>query len=299
MKVLVTGSSGLIGSALRPALVAEGHEVVRLVRATPDSATGDRQWDPLAARMPEGIVDGFDAIVHLAGASIGGARWSASHRAAMTVSRVDATTLLANALAAASRRPSVMVSASAIGIYGDRGDEVLNEESGTAAGDFLSALAHQWEAAAAPAAKAGIRVVHPRTGIVLSRTGGALQKLLLPFKLGAGGRLGSGKQWWSWISLRDEVRAILHLLQSDLAGPVNLTAPHPVTNAAFSKTLGKVMGRPSILPAPRFALRALFGKDMADVLLFSSARVLPQRLLDDGFEFQDADLDGGLRAALA
>jgi uncharacterized protein (TIGR01777 family) len=296
MKIAVTGSSGLIGSALVPALLDAGHEVVRLVRSRP-AAPNERQWDPAAGTLDPAALRGVDAAVNLAGVSIGASRWNDRQRQAIVRSRVDATSLLARTLAGLDPRPEVLVSSSAVGVYGDGGDAELTEDSPPGEG-FLADVSRQWEAATAPAAEAGIRTVLIRTGIVLGADAPAVRRMVLPFKLGAGGRLGSGRQYWSWIALDDVVGAILHLLESDVAGPVNLTAPGPRTNAEFATTLGKVLRRPSLLPAPGFALKALLGGDMADELLLEGQRALPARLVGSGFEFRYPDLETALRHAL-
>lgn len=298
MRILITGSSGLIGAPLCRHLEAQGHEVIRLVRREP-SHSAEVRWDPAAGELNETVVEGLDAAVNLAGAGVGDKRWTEEYRALVWDSRVDSTALLADALAAADAPPRVIVSSSAIGIYGDRGDEALTEESEPAgAGDFLADLVKAWEDAAAPAKAAGIRTVFARTGIVMDDQGGALGRILLPFKFGLGGRLGSGDQWWSWISIADEVRAIAHLLDADLSGPVNLTAPNPVTNAEFTRILGEVLGRPTLLPVPRLALEVALGKERAAALAFTSAKVLPQKLLDSGFAFTHPTLEEALRAEL-
>lgn len=297
MRVLVSGSSGLIGTALRHALARDGHDVVRLVRRAPTGAD-QRFWDPDQGQLETSAVEGFDAVVHLAGAGIGDARWSTSRKQLLVDSRVDSTGLLVSRLAAAQDKPQVLISASAIGYYGER-DEPVTEVDGPAdPPDFLSQLCVAWENAAAPAHDAGIRTVYLRTGLVVSPDGGALGKLLLPFKLGVGGRLGSGKTWWSWISVQDHVRATLHLIHQPVSGPVNLTAPSPVRSEEFTKTLGRVLKRPTVIPAPRFALEILLGKELAEALLFTSARILPAKLEDSGFEFTHPDLEAALREIL-
>lgn len=286
MRILISGSSGLIGTALRHRLGESGHEVVRLVRRPP--AQGEVRWNPQAGEMDSAVFDGIGAVISLGGAGIGDRRWTAARKREVYDSRIETTRLLAETMAAQNPRPAVFISGSAIGFYGDRGDEVLTEESGAGPDDdFLAQLVIDWEAATATAAGAGIRTVMIRTGIVLDRKEGALGKLMLPFRLGVGGQLGSGEQWWSWISLTDQARAIEHLLDSDLAGPVNLTAPNPVTNREFTKALGVALHRPTVLRVPRSALELVLGKQRAGALAFTSARVLPERLLADGFEFED------------
>ncbi len=297
MRILISGSSGLIGSALRRHLTAHAHDVVRLVRSEP--APGEVRWDPATGDLDPAAFDGVDAVINLSGAGVGDRRWTAERKAEIVDSRVNPTRLLAETMADLPQRPEVFLSSSAIGFYGDRGDAVLTESSGPGpADDFLVRVTTEWEAAAEPAVGAGIRTVHLRTGIVLDEEAGALGRMLLPFKLGIGGRLGDGEQWWSWISLEDEIRAITHLLTSPLDGPVNLTAPRPATNAEVTKALGAALGRPTLLPVPGFALDLLLGKELAQALAFTSARVLPERLLADGFEFRHQDLGAGIAAAL-
>jgi uncharacterized protein (TIGR01777 family) len=297
MKIIVTGSGGFIGKPLVSDLRAAGHEVTRLVRREPGAAD-EITWNPAAGTIDVAGLQGADAVFHLAGAGIGDHRWTDSYKQEILNSRVLGTDLLASTLATLDRKPSVLVSASAIGWYGDRGDEILDETAAQGSG-FLSDVTAAWEAAAEPAADARIRVVHPRTGIVLSRDGGALRRLLLPFKLGAGGRTGPGNQWWSWITLDDEVRALTHLaLSSSLAGPVNLTAPNSVTNQEFVGILGSVLRRPAVLPTPSLALKAMLGSEMADALLFQSQRVVPARLIEDGFTFDAPALEGAMRSVL-
>jgi uncharacterized protein (TIGR01777 family) len=295
MRVLVSGSSGHLGSALLPALAAAGHDVVRLLRGS-GGPSGNLHWDPVAGTIDD--LSGIDAVIHLAGVGIGEKRWSDAQKRAILESRTVGTRLVAEALAAATPTPSVMVSASAIAVYGNPGDAELTEES-PAADDYLADVVVQWEAAARPAADAGIRLVHPRTGIVLSSKGGALARMLLPFKLGLGGRVGSGEQWMSWISMADEIAALVHLLEGDLAGPVNLTAPNPITNQEFVKTLGSVLKRPTLLPTPLLPVKARFGSELVESLLLFSQRIVGVKLLESGFEFQHPELPGALEAAVA
>jgi len=293
--VAISGSSGLIGTALIQALTAAGHRIVRIVRG---AATGDAvSWDPQAETIDGAALEGMDAVVHLAGAGIGDHRWTDAYKQELVDSRVRGTTLIATTLAGRQRPPAVLVSASAVGWYGDRGDDTVDERSGPGSG-FLADLCQQWEAAADPARAAGIRVVHTRSGIVLSDKGGALKKQLLLFKLGLGGRFGSGQQWQSWIGLDDEVGAILHALTADIAGPVNLTAPNPVRNIEFTKTLGSVLHRPTILPVPSFGPKLLLGPELADVLLFEGQRVMPTVLESSGYAFRHPTLEASLRAIL-
>ena len=297
MRVAVTGSRGLIGSALVTALQADGHDVTRVVRGHPGHA--NVAWDPARGRIGADGLEGVDAVVHLAGVGIGDHRWTREHKRAVLDSRVQGTTLLAQALAGLSRPPSVLASASAVGFYGDRGDEILTEASGPGSG-FLTEVVEQWEASTRAAEDAGVRVAHLRSGVVLSPEGGALKPQLLPFELGLGGRIGTGRQWWSWISIDDEVGAIRHVLAdgSSLRGPVNLTAPAPVTNAEFAKALGRVLGRPTLLPVPVPALKVAFGSEMVEEMFLSGQRVVPERLLESGYRFRHADLEGALRDLL-
>lgn len=296
MRIAVTGASGLVGSALVPALRAGGHEVLRLVRREPRGADEVR-WDPAAKTIEAARLEGLDAVVHLSGENIADGRWTDAKKARLRSSRVGSTRFLSETLAGLARKPSVLVSASAVGYYGDRGEAWLAENA-LPATDFFGQLSVEWESAAAHAAHAGIRVVHPRTGIVLSPAGGALAKMLLPFKLGIGGVVGSGRQYFSWIALDDVVGVIHHMLaRSDLSGPVNVAAPEPVTNAELTKTLGRVLGRPTFVPVPAFALRIAFG-EVADALL-ASTRLRPERLLETGYRFRYPELEGALRHVLA
>ncbi len=292
MRVLVSGATGLIGSALSRALAARGDEVVALTRG----ANGIT-WEPSAGRI-DGSVDGFDAVVHLAGAGIGDHRWTESYKQEIRNSRVAGTRALAEALASAHDKPAVLVSGSAVGWYGNRGREELLDENSTPGDDFLAHVCRDWEASTQPAADAGIRTAIIRTGVVLSRDGGALSRLLLPFKLGLGGKIGRGSQYMSWITLADEVRAILHIIDGDLAGPINLTAPHPCTNETFTKMLGEILHRPTLLPTPTFALKAVMGAELVQALLLDGQRVFPKALEADGFEFTSTIVEDGLRAAL-
>ena len=277
-----------------PALEAEGHEVVRLVRRAPEGPN-EAEWDPATGTIDVAALAGLQGAVHLSGATIG-RRWTARRKAEILESRVSSTSLLTTTLASLEPRPRIFVCAGGIGIYGDRGDEILTEASSTGTG-FLAEVGIAWEDATESARAAGIRVVNLRAGIVLSREGGALERLLTPFRLGLGGRVGSGKQWWSWIALGDFVRAVDFALESDIAGPVNLTSPNPVTNAQFTKALGKALGRPTVFPLPAFAARALFG-EMAEEALLTGQRVLPAKLLGAGFEFEYAELDAALERSL-
>ena len=297
MRIAVTGSTGLIGSALVPRLRAGGHEVVRLVRRRP-AAADEAEWDPQGGAVDPAALTGTDAVVHLAGAGVGDKRWDDGYRRLIRDSRVQGTTTLSRAVADVDDdvRPSVLLSGSAIGYYGSRGDEVLDEESLPGDG-FLAEVCVEWEACTRPAEEAGVRVAHLRTGLVLSPDGGALQRSLLPFRLGGGGPLGSGKMWWSSISLPDEVRAIEFLLAQDVHGPVNLVGPHPVRNKRWAKALGEVLHRPALLPVPRLALRVLLD-GFADEGVLASQRVVPRRLLDEGFTFAHPEVDDMFRAVL-
>ncbi len=295
MRVGITGASGLIGGALSAHLRSNGHTVNPIVRRVPRA--GEIRWDPSGGGLDPTDIAGVDALVHLAGAGIGDKRWTDTYRREILESRVTGTTVLAEAIAATAGGPRILLSGSAIGIYGDRGDETLDEQSGRGTG-FLSDVCTAWEAATTAAEAAGVRVVHLRTGIVLSASGGALKKMLPLFKLGVGGRFGNGQQWQSWISLNDEVRAVEHLLTSSLSGPVNLTAPNPVTNREFAKQLAGALHRPSFVPVPAFGPKLLLGSAMADSLLFEGQRVLPKALLSDGFRFEHADLSDAFTAIL-
>ena len=296
MQILVTGASGLIGRALLPRLVSEGHTVVSAVRREP-RGDNERRWDPSTGFLQDGFFDGIDAVVHLAGAGIGDKRWTDAYKREILESRTKGTSLLADGMAHAAHKPGVFLSGSAIGIYGPRNDEVLAEDAAHGSG-FLADVCEQWESATRSAEAAGIRTVHLRTGIVLSRDGGALKKQLPLFAIGAGGRFGNGRQWQSWISIDDEVGAIIHLLGSQVSGPVNLTAPEPVTNAGFTRTLAKVMRRPALLPIPKFGPALLLGGELADALLFTGQRVVPGVLQRDGYVFRHSSLDAALRGIL-
>jgi uncharacterized protein (TIGR01777 family) len=297
MKVLVTGSTGLVGSALVPLLTSQGHEVVRLTRTPNGSGTVDVTWDPERGVIDAGRLEGLDAVIHLAGENIASRRWSDEQKSRIRDSRVQGTRLLATTLAGLTRRPRVFVAASAIGYYGDRGESVLTETSAGGSG-FLAGVCRQWEAATEPAAGAGIRVVNLRFGVILSARGGALGQMLTPFRLGLGGRIGTGRQWMSWIAIDDAIGATAHALATDsVRGPVNGVAPNPVTNRDFTKTLGRVLGRPTVFPMPAFAARLAFG-EMADELLLSSARVEPRVLLESRYKFRDGELEGALRHVL-
>jgi len=296
MKIVISGSSGLIGTQLVAKLSNSGHEVIRLVRRSPKA--GEIQWNPKSGTLDASALEGVDAVIHLSGAGIGDKRWSDGYRKEILDSRTDTTALLAKTIASLSRKPSVFLSGSAIGIYGARNDEQLTEVSTHGTG-FLAEVCEQWEAAAKPAVDAGVRTVYLRTGIVLSPKGGALKKLLPLFKLGVGGKFGNGKQWQSWISIDDEIGAIEYLLTANVSGAVNLTAPNPVTNAEFTKVLASVLKRPAIVPVPTFAPKILLGGELADALLFTGQRVIPAALNASGYSFKHTTLESALRSLLS
>lgn len=284
MRIVIGGSSGFIGSELVSRLEARGDEVTRLVRREA-TAHNESQWDPGTGEVDARVLVGADAVVNLGGVGIGDKRWSDEHKAAILSSRMAATSTLATAVAAMDNPPGHFVSGSAIGYYGDRGDETLTEESAPGPDDdFLVEVAKKWEEAALPVIDSGVALAFIRSGLVLG-DGGLLDRLLLPFKLAVGGRMGSGKQWWSWISLEDHVRAMLYIIDNTLTGAYNLTAPNPVRNVDFAKSLASALGRPAIVPTPAFALNAVLGADRAKALVFTSARILPQSLRVAGFEF--------------
>ena len=296
MTVLVSGSTGLVGSSLVPRLEASGHHVLRLVRGSPKDDM-ERRWDPETGELAPAALDDVQAMVHLAGENIASGRWNEAKKSRIRSSREDGTRLLARGLAALRTPPGVLISASAIGYYGSRGDEILDEKSPPGA-DFLAETCIAWENAARPAADAGVRTVYLRIGIVLSADGGALAKMLFPFKMGVGGVIGGGDQYMSWVSLSDLEGIIVHALNTEtLEGPVNAVSPAPATNREFTKTLGGVLSRPTLFPMPAFAARLAFG-EMADALLLSSTRVTPGRLQESGYDFQHPGLDGALRHVL-
>lgn len=295
MRVGVTGASGLIGSALVPVLRERGHDVVRLVRRAP-SAPDEIRWDPETGEVDLAALNGVEGIIHLAGAGVGDKRWTPAYKRTILLSRVNGTDTIARAMAHLEPKPRVLVSGSAIGYYGDTGDREVTEISPQGAG-FLADVVAQWEAAAAPAQEAGIRVAFARTGLVVSDEGGAWKRLLPIFRLGLGGKIGSGRQYWSFISLRDEVNALITLLEDEsYAGPVNLTAPAPVTNAEVTAAMGRVLGRPTVLPVPAFALKIALGEFSDDVL--GSQRVIPTVLDSHNFTWSDPSIDEAIRATL-
>ncbi len=297
MKVLVTGSSGFIGSALVRSLTGEGHVVIRLVRSSSEAETSVVRWDPERGAVDVGRLEGYDAVVHMAGENIAGASWTPERKARIRDSRVGGTRLLCDSLRRLDRPPRVLVSASATGYYGDRGDAVLREESLPGKG-FLADVCREWEAATKGASRKGLRVVNLRIGMVLSAEGGALAKMLPAYRAGVGGRIGSGEQYVSWIALPDLVGVIRHALSTtSLEGPVNAVSPHAVTNREFTKILGRVLGRPTLVPLPAFAARLLFG-EMADELLLAGARVEPAKLIASGYAFRFPDLEAALRHLL-
>jgi uncharacterized protein len=295
--VLVTGSRGLIGTALVAELARSGHRPIRLVRSEPPADEDAVRWDPDAGTIDARGIEGIDGVVHLAGHLIGRPWWTAAHKARVLDSRVRGTRLLTETLARLTNAPRVLVSASAVGYYGDRGNEELPESSPSGSG-FVAEVCRQWEGSTEPAARARIRVVVTRSGIVLSKKGGALRPMLIPFRVGVGGRIGSGRQYWPWISLDDEARAFVHLLQSGLEGPVNLVAPQPVTNAEFTRELGRLLRRPTVFPVPSWLIKLVVGAEMADEMLLLSQRVVPRRLVEDGFSFKHDTLEEALRDIL-
>ena len=295
MKIVISGASGLIGTELSTHLRKSGHDVWRLVRRS--AGAHEISWDPAKGTLNSADIEGADAVIHLSGAGIGDKRWTESYKKEILDSRTLSTGLLAKTISSLSRKPAVFLSGSAIGIYGARGDEKLDEQSAHG-NSFLADVCKQWEAAAAPAIGAGVRTVLLRTGIVLTPRGGALKKQLPLFRLGAGGKFGRGDQWQSWISLDDEIGAIEYLLTANVSGPVNLTAPNPVTNAQFTTTLAQVLRRPALLPIPKFGPKMLLGGELADALLFTGQRVLPSVLATSGFKFAHDNLEEALRSLL-
>ena len=290
MKILVTGASGLVGTALLPALKAAGHEVYRLVRSAADRAANGINWNPSEGTIDAASLEGMEAAIHLAGENIAEGRWTDEKKRRIRESRVKGTRLLSETLAGLEQKPHTLLSASATGFYGDRGDELLTEQSASGK-DFLAEVCREWELETQPAAQSGMRVVNLRFGVILSAEGGALKKMLTPFKLGVGGKIGSGRQYMSWIGIDDAVGAILFALETEtLRGPVNVVSPQPVTNLEFTKTLGRVLSRPTIFSVPEFAARLAFG-EVADALLLSSTRVVPLRLKEAGYQFKYPELE--------
>ena len=298
MHIVISGASGLVGTALQDRLRSDGHTVISLVRKA-SASDHESEWDPYSGSIDLDVLTAADAVINLSGAGIGDRRWSQSYRKTLLESRTRTTSLLAASLAnlASDGKQRILLNSSAIGIYGDRGDEEVDENSEHGSG-FLADICLDWEAATTPAAQAGVRVVHLRTGIVMSKKGGVLKKLLPLFKLGLGGRLGSGRQWQSWISIDDEIGAIVHLLTADVSGPVNLTAPNPVTNQQFTAALGRAVRRPTFFSVPAFAPKILVGGEFAEQLLLTGQRVLPTKLQQSGYVFTHSTLDDALTALL-
>lgn len=294
MKVCITGSTGMVGEALIERLKSEQHEIIRLVRSDPKE--NEVRWSPSKGEIDSASLEGIDAVVHLAGENIAEGRWNEAKKKRIHDSRVEGTSLLAKALAGLQQPPKCLISASATGFYGDRGDEVLTEASEPGTG-FLPEVCIGWENSAKPAAEAGIRVAHPRIGVVFSKKGGALPEMLTPFKLGVGGKVGSGKQYWSWITLPDLVGAIEHALTTELTGPFNAVTPNPCTNIEFTKALGKALGRPTIFPMPGFMAKLVIG-EMAEDLILASTRVKPTVLEKSGFQFKHPEIEEALKAVI-
>jgi uncharacterized protein len=299
VKILVSGAGGFIGSALTEKLVSSGHRVIRLTRRPVTPGHDAISWDPQEGHLESNDLEGIEAVVHLAGEGIGDHRWTEAHKARVLDSRVRGTTLLAETIAGLSDPPKVMISQSGAHYYGfESGDRPLTEDA-PPGGGFLANVVEQWETSTRAAERGGIRVVRTRSGVVLSPDGGALKKQLLPFKLGIGGKIGSGRQYFSWISLRDELDAMEFLLnRDDISGPVNLVAPKPVTNAEFTRALGDALGRPTFMPVPSLAIKVLFSAQMAEEMIFGGQRLVPKRLLDAGFQFRDPEVEAALREML-
>lgn len=296
MNILISGATGMVGTAVDSLLSLNGHRVVRLVRVKPQSID-EVEWHPATGEIDRSKLEDLDAVIHLAGENIASGRWTVSKKAKIKNSRVQGTVLLSKAVASLKKPPKVFISASAIGYYGDRGETLLDESSPPGK-NFLSEVCVDWEEATEPAVRKGIRVVPARFGMILSASGGALEKMLLPFRLGLGGVLGNGWQYMSWITLDDVVGAIQHVLSREsLKGPVNLVAPKPVTNLEFTKTLGKILHRPTIFPMPAFVACMAFG-EMADELLLASTRVEPKKLLTSGYQFRHPELEGALQGLI-
>ena len=297
MKILISGSSGLIGTAATTALKSDGHNVVHLVRPGKTTNPGDIQWDPMRATVDVAGLEGIDVVIHLSGAGIADGRWTEERKQLLRSSRIDTTRVLVDSLSRLKQKPRLLIVASAIGYYGSRGDEILTESSTTGT-DFLALVCRDWEAEASRAAERGIRTVMLRSGVVLSGKGGALPKMLPPFKLGVGGRLGSGQQWMSWIAIEDVVGIIRHTIAKEqVSGPVNVVAPSPVRNEEFTRLLAGMLHRPAIFPAPAFVLRLAMA-EMADAVLLSSDRVKPEQMLAAGYKFRFEILEPALRAAV-
>ena len=297
MKILISGASGLVGTSVADALRKDGHAVGKFVRTGGTARDGDARWDPASGTVDLAAMEGADAVICLSGASVGEGRWTPERKKVLRSSRVDLTRVLVDSLGRLKQKPRVFIAASAIGYYGNRSDEILTESS-TAGNNFIAQLARDWEAESMRAEGAGIRTVILRFAVILSAKGGALGRMILPFKLGAGGRLGSGKQWMSWVALEDVVEIVRAVIADErMRGPVNVAAPGPVQNAEFTRVLAKVLHRPAILPAPALALRIALG-EMADGLLLSSQRVIPEKLRAAGYRFRFENLEGALRAAL-
>jgi uncharacterized protein len=298
MKVIISGASGLVGTALTKALCTEGHTALHLVRTQNEVSSGQIRWDPLSAQVDVSALEGADVVVHLSGASISDGRWTPARKEILRSSRLDSTRVLVDSLARLHQKPRVFVSASAVGYYGNRGDEILTESSGPG-NDFLSLLARDWEAEAIRAAQSGMRTVILRFGVILSPHGGALPQMIRPFRFGAGGRLGSGRQWMSWIALEDVIEIIRSSISdSEMNGAVNVVAPNPVRNSDFAHIAGRILHRPSLLPAPPFMLRLALG-EMVDALLLASQRAVPERLLQSGHPFKFAEIEPALRVMLS
>ena len=297
MKILISGASGLVGKALVRSLEADGHSVARLVRPGGARAAGDIAWDPGSALVDVEALEGFDAAVHLSGANIAQGRWTEARKAELRSSRVDTTRVLVDALAKLKRKPRALVCASAVGYYGDRGDEILTETSSYGT-DFVGLLVRDWEAEAVRAETSGIRVVRLRFGVVLSSQGGALPLMLLPFKFGVGGRLGSGRQWQSWVAFEDAIGITRRAIADEsLSGAINVTAPNPLRNVDFTRIVARVLHRPAVFPVPEFAMRIVLG-EMADALVLASERVVPERLLQAGYRFQYPEFEAALRVVV-
>jgi len=299
VKILISGASGFIGSALADKLVASGHRVIRLTRRPVSPGQDAVSWNPQTGHLDAADLEGVEAVIHLAGEGIGDHRWTEAHKARVLDSRVRGTHLLAETIAGLDTPPRVMVSQSGAHFYGFESGDLSLTEDAPPGGGFLARVVEQWETATEPAENGGIRVVRTRSGVVLSPGGGALKKQLLPFRLGIGGKIGSGHQYFSWISLQDELEAMEFVLErEDISGPVNLVAPNAVTNAEFTRALGAALGRPTFMPIPSLAIKVLFGTEMSKEMIFGGQRLVPRRLLDAGFEFRDPEVESALRRML-